>query len=128
MEFVDSARNGEYRLTTNPSAKDAMFYSPNVPVFPGRHASVAVHLTPRITAGVRNIDVTFVIPLDGPGPFHVVGEIATAGGKPVSSVEGPPADPVSGVDTWEQAFSEPGSYVFTATVNGLSERINFELK
>ncbi len=128
LEFVDTARNGEYRLTTDPAVKDAMFYAPNVPVFLGRHASVAVHLTPRITAGVRNIDVTFVIPLDGSGPFHVVGEIATAGGKPVSSVEEPIHPPGSGIATWEQAFSEPGSYVFTAIVNGLRETINFEVK
>jgi GWxTD domain-containing protein len=117
LEFVDSERNGEYRFTVDPSEKDALLHVPNAGTPPGRHISVEVGPQRR---------VIFTIPLVGSAPYHVSGEIRLADGTPAGSFDKTEESP-----KWsflQTIVLQPGSYIFTAMVNGISYSVTFEVK
>jgi GWxTD domain-containing protein len=76
--------------------------------------------------------VTFVIPLDLPGPFRVYGRVRTANGKPIEFFED---NTNAGQLNYVGTFTlKPGSYVFTAArkaaseTGGATETVTFEVK
>jgi GWxTD domain-containing protein len=152
LEFVDTNMDGEYRLTTDPSTKDAVTVPPGsldssqaqpprsftrtdgqqvvqgVPSGSGRgfgdkHAGVLIYPEGK---------VTFVIPLDAPGPFHVYGRVRTADGTPIAAFED---NSIVGQLNYVGTFTlKPGSYIFSAArkagseTAGATETVTFEVK
>jgi GWxTD domain-containing protein len=75
--------------------------------------------------------VTFVIPLEGPGPFHVYGRVRTPDGLPVAAFED---NTNAGQLNYVGTFTlKPGSYIFSASrkssdTEGATETATFEVK
>jgi GWxTD domain-containing protein len=197
MEFVDTAGNGEYRMSIDPSEKDAVAYVPGTqsapttpvqrfsrtdgqpvqvvagagskeldriraeatvqffrdelanlrakytdehpdvqamrlkldqalrteaslgsPGFNGKHSGVVIY------PGGR---VSFVVPLEGAGPFNIYGRITAAGGGPVAYFEEKVANS-STLNFVKTMDLKPGSYVFNLGMNGVVETATFEVK
>jgi GWxTD domain-containing protein len=117
MEFVDSQMNGEYRLSTDPSAKSLHLYSPVAPVFPGDHVTVAVNPQGR---------VSILVPLEGTAPFYVSGRVwPGAGGQ--ATTDFVQANALGKRYVYTMVLP-PGSHGVMVTVNGLTETVNFEVK
>jgi len=214
LEFVDSERNGEYRMTTDPSQKDALMQIPQslappeqrgrgrgargapqaaaagpaagqpmqivqgVPpteldrrraqesaqFFADELAALRTKYTeehPDVVAAKARLDqtlrneaaianttgfgskhsgvliypggrVTFVIPLDGPGPFYVYGQVRTPDGTLIAGfADNSNAGQLNYVGTFTL---KPGSYTLWAArkagteAEGASETVTFEVK
>jgi GWxTD domain-containing protein len=152
LEFVDTNMDGEYHLTMDPSAKDALTAPPGplgssqtqaprsftrtdgqqvvqgVPAGSGRgfgskHSGVLIYPEGK---------VTFVIPLDGPGPFHVYGRVRTPDGKAIAAFED---NSIVGQLNYVGTFTlKPGSYILSAArkaptdTEGAVETVTFDVK
>jgi GWxTD domain-containing protein len=191
MEFVDTAKNGEYRLTTNPSEKDVppkdpaagpaagqpiqivqggppteldrvraqetvQFFADGLAALRTKYAEdhpdvvaarAKLDQARRNQAAIANTSgfgnkhsgvliysgghVTFVIPLDGPGPFHVYGRVRTADGTPIAAFED---NANAGQLNYVGTFTlKPGSYILSAArksreTEGATETVTFEVK
>ena len=174
IEFVDKDNNGEYRLSTDPSEKDAIARVPGasprplqivqgVPSEPSDRLreqlaalrKVYTEMHPDVQAAKAQLDqalrdeaangnaagfgskhagaliypeghVTLVIPLQGMGPFHVYGKVVSLSGQPVNSFEEDTNGPT--LNYVRSVVLKPGSYVFTATLNGASEIVTFQVR
>jgi len=91
--------------------------------FHGKHAGVLIYPEGK---------VTFVIPLDGTGPFHVYGRVVTPDGKPIAFFED---NANTGQLNYVGTFTlKPGSYIFSAArkvgteTEGATETVTFEVK
>jgi hypothetical protein len=76
--------------------------------------------------------VTFVIPLDGPGPFHVYGRVSTPDGTPIAAFED---NANAGQLNYVGTFTlKPGAYILSAArkaateTEGAVETVTFEVK
>ncbi len=135
LEFVDTAMNGEYRLTTDPSVKEKLLSSSQpqplqivqgVPSGPSSRGFGDKHTGVLIYPGGQ---VTLVIPLEGPGLNHIYARLMTTVGEVVTYWE-QDANPAN-LNFVHNVVVKPGSYVFTASRsgrNGDTEVVNFTVK
>jgi hypothetical protein len=135
VEFVDTAMNGEYRLSTDPSTKEKLLSSsqpqplqvvqgvpsgPSGRGFGDKHAGVLIY---------SEGQVTLVIPLEGPGLNHIYARLKTADGEVVTYWE-QDANPAN-LNFVRNVVVKPGSYVFSAARSGRdgeTEVVNFTVK
>jgi GWxTD domain-containing protein len=135
VEFVDTAMNGEYRLSTDPSTKEKLLSSsqpqplqvvqgvpsgPSGRGFGDKHAGVLIY---------SEGQVTLVIPLEGPGLNHIYARLKTADGEVVTYWE-QDANPAN-LNFVRNVVLKPGSYVFSAARSGRdgeTEVVNFTVK
>jgi GWxTD domain-containing protein len=135
LEFVDGERNGEYRMTMDPTEKEKLLSSSQPPPlqivqgipsgpsdrgFGDKHAGVWIY---------PGGQVTLVIPLEGPGMNHIYARLKTAGGEVITYFE-QDANPVN-LNFVRNVVLKPGSYVFSAARmgrDGETEVVNFAVK
>ncbi|HTS75478.1 MAG TPA: GWxTD domain-containing protein [Bryobacteraceae bacterium] len=102
IEFVDSAMNGEYRMTTDPHAKEGV----KVPLASGRKLSASV-------SGPG--EVTVWIPIDSSGSLDVSGRATNNSGFAVAWFD-QPVENAAGTMLVKKMNLAPGSYWVAVTV------------
>jgi GWxTD domain-containing protein len=79
IEFVDATRSGEYRMTMDPSAKDAMRW---VHGAPNANIGVVVKMMPN-----RPVSISIPLAGDATNVFNLVGKISMPDGRIVATFE-----------------------------------------
>ncbi|HWC97694.1 MAG TPA: GWxTD domain-containing protein [Candidatus Sulfopaludibacter sp.] len=108
VEFIDPAQTNEYRMTMDPTEKDALARNPLIFTASVMPPAPAFGNTIANTTEVQPRKVTIAIPLDTLGhKTQVQGTILTASGKPVANV----IDTANGTNSFSAYFNlVPGSY------------------
>jgi GWxTD domain-containing protein len=108
VEFVDKAGTGEYRMTLDPNAKDAMLVVPQADPW-GRAMQTWTDST-----GVTNVS----IPLHSTNDVQVSGRVTNSSGFTTTWFDQPVSNPAGTVLTKKMNLAS-GSYTITVTVRDL---------
>ncbi|MDR3703456.1 MAG: GWxTD domain-containing protein [Candidatus Sulfopaludibacter sp.] len=110
MEFVDTAKNGEYHLTMDPTEKDALLQAQN-------NLAITVNVTPAPQTYVGNLAqttevqarvVTVTVPMLSHGKNQATLRVMTMAGRPVANFA---LEAEGTIDSYSRTFSlVPGSY------------------
>jgi GWxTD domain-containing protein len=120
MEFVDTAKNGEFHLTMDPTAKDALLGGQN-------SLAITVNVTPAPQTYVGTIGqtyevqarvVTVTVPMLSHGKNQATLRVMTMAGRPVANFA---LEAEGAIDSYSRTFSlVPGSYRVSVTAKDLA--------
>jgi len=122
VEFVDPTMTGEYRMTTDPSEKDAQRYVAGAPAAAGPAASkewrfVDVRYDRASGSGIVTVDVPLYIAGEE-RPLKVQGRITNSAGSVLVFEE----DGLQGREYRKSVTLAPGAYLVEATISGKNGR------